>query len=237
MTDTTNLPPMPDPSAQPASTSSAGQGHKKALLQKLMDNLLGKPGRSMHEIIDGVKQAMGAYKNYSKEWDTLHGVLPGATAGAAGAVGAGVAGGAAKDNIRNIMDQIQTQKAKASPTPLPSMPQPAQAVRSPWTHPFGGYSGQGSTAPYGNMGQGVQPVGQPQTPPPSSQGKISQNYNPVSTATGTYINQGVADWAAKNPPPKMTPSLAMTDPTIAGQPQTSTFNRPAPVSNLGIHGF
>jgi len=45
---------------------------KKRLLEKLTDNLLGKPTRSMHEVINGVKESIAAYKNYSKEWDNLH---------------------------------------------------------------------------------------------------------------------------------------------------------------------
>ena len=42
--ETTNLPPMPDPNAEKPSSGSAGQGQKKALLQKLMSNPLDKPG-------------------------------------------------------------------------------------------------------------------------------------------------------------------------------------------------
>ena len=161
--ETTNLPPMPDPSAQQPDTGNSNQGHKKALLQKLMSNLLGKPGRSMHEIIDGVKQAIGAYKNYAKEWDTLNGVVAPTVGSSTGA-----SAGGSQNNIRSIMDQIQQQKAKAAPAPIPT----------------------------------IQPV----TPPPSA---------PVT--------------------PPMPQNQAA--PLIAGQPQTSTFNRPAPVSNLGIHGF
>jgi hypothetical protein len=47
---------------------------KKRLLEKLTDNLLGKPTRSMHEVINGVKESIAAYKNYAKEWDNLNGI-------------------------------------------------------------------------------------------------------------------------------------------------------------------
>lgn len=162
-------------------TSGSNQGSKKALLEKLMSNLLGKPGRSMHEIVNGVKEAISAYRNYAKEWDTLNG-----TTAPTGGVpqGSGAAPVGDKNSIQTILDQIKQQKSGSVPmntmpnippalpkTPMMPMPQmkpamPAQAAPQP----------------------PVPPQGQPQEP-------------------------------------------------IAGQPQTSTFNRPAPVSNLGIHGF
>ena len=60
---------------------AAGEDMKKRLLQKLMSDILNKPGRSINEIINGVKSALGAYKNYSKELDTLNGVDPAGNAG------------------------------------------------------------------------------------------------------------------------------------------------------------
>ena len=53
---------------------------KKILLQKLMSNLLDKPGRSLHELISGIKEVIGAYKNYAKEYDNLNGVVSSETA-------------------------------------------------------------------------------------------------------------------------------------------------------------
>lgn len=165
---------MPDPSAEKPSSGSSGQGQKKALLQKLMDNLLSKPGRSMHEIINGVKAAIGAYKNYAKEWDTLNGVVaPGASSPSSEAVPA--AGGAPRNSIQTILDQIKQQKQGAAPMPT-SIPMPP----SP------------KTMPLQQMPTSLPPM----------------------------------------PPKEMPPQEP-----IAGQPQTSNFNRPAPVSNLGIHGF
>ena len=66
------VPPTP-PTEQ---GGGAGEDMKKRLLQKLMSDILNKPGRSINEIVNGVKAALGAYKNYSKEWDTLNGVDP-----------------------------------------------------------------------------------------------------------------------------------------------------------------
>jgi hypothetical protein len=142
---------------RPTNTGSTGDGHKKALLQKLMSNLLSKPGRSMHEIINGVKEAVGAYKNYAKEWDNLNGI-GGVTTPAV------PSGGSSVGSVQSILKGIQQKKD-------------------------------------GGGGPGVNQIQQlPQAPRPSVQ--------PVSPI-----------------------------PQIAGQPQTSSFNRPAPVSSLGIWGY
>lgn len=59
-------------------------GHKKRVLQQLVHTALGQAGRSgagVHDVAHGIKTALSAYKNYAKEWDTLHGTqLPGAQA-------------------------------------------------------------------------------------------------------------------------------------------------------------
>ena len=150
--------------ARPPSAPGAN-GHKKALLQKLMDNLLSKPGRSMHEIINGVKSAIGAYKNYSKEWDNLQGL---------GGTNQSVSGGGG--NIQNILKEVQAKKASQD----------------------------------GGGGPGMQPM--PQQAP-----------------------QAVAPQTV-NPPANGIPPMGQMPNLIAGQPQTSTFNRPAPVNQLGVWG-
>lgn len=140
-------------------TGASGQQQKKQLLQKLMGNLLNKPGRSMHEVINGVKDAMSAYKNYSKEWDNLSGM--GQPEGQSSSIPSTNGGGAPR-GIRKVLHGIQQKKAT----------QPQQQAPVPPS---------------------------PQVAPPAmdmSQGQL-----------------------------------------IAGQPQTSEFNRPAPVSNLGVFGF
>lgn len=155
--------------------NDSGQGMKKALLNKLMSNLLDKPGRSMHEIINGVKEAISAYRNYAKEWDILNGVVAGEDSSTA--LGAPGAGGN-KDAIQGIMEQIRQQKA-GGPSPVAPMPAPAEVGAMP--------------------------------PPPMA---------PIPPDVGPSVPQG-----------------ALQDELIAGQPQSSDFNRPAPVSNLGIRGF
>lgn len=161
--------------------NSGDQGHKKALLQKLMSNLLNKPGRSMHEIINGIKEAIGAYKNYAREWDALNGVSDAVKLGSG--VGAGMAvGGAAKNGVQAILDQIKQQKGQQTQS-------------------------QGQAIPR-EMMQKVAPM--PMMPNSAPLPKMNEM------------------------PPKMMP---VQSDLIAGQQQQSDFNRPAPVNNLGIHGF
>jgi hypothetical protein len=72
------------PSAKLPEWNSAPKGspetdnQKKQLLQKLITNLLNKPGRSMHEMINGVKDIISTYKTFAKEVDSVNGnVQPG----------------------------------------------------------------------------------------------------------------------------------------------------------------
>lgn len=166
------LPPTPSPEPQmselpPVPQNNSNVGHKKKLLNKLMENLLNKPGRSMHETISGVKSAISAFKNYSKEWDTLNGISSDQpTANSGPSMPASVSGSAGADKIKQIMQEIQSKKAQ----------QPTDG---------GGGPGSMPNAPAMN--------GQAQVPPMA--------------------------------------------PLIAGQPQESSFNRPAPVSSLGIYGY
>lgn len=52
-------------------------GHKKHLLHNLMSKVLGNSqGANVHETISGIKSALGAYKNYAKEWDNLNQISP-----------------------------------------------------------------------------------------------------------------------------------------------------------------
>jgi len=64
-------------SQQAPSGNVSDDGKKKQILQKLIQNLLDKPGRSFHEMMNGIKSAIGAYKNYSKEWDNLSAIRQG----------------------------------------------------------------------------------------------------------------------------------------------------------------
>lgn len=72
------------PIARPIANNMTPQGdpvhgHKKRMLQSLVHHALNgvnQGGRTVHDIAHSVKTAIGAYKNYSKEWDGLHGVDP-----------------------------------------------------------------------------------------------------------------------------------------------------------------
>jgi len=108
--------PLPEPSVPdqplpefnpPTNKESKGDGLKKQLLQKLMSNLLNKPGRSMHEMINGIKDAISAYKNYAKEWDSLNGISP--DGGASTEPSLPSTGGSGSD-IQKILQGIQTKK-------------------------------------------------------------------------------------------------------------------------------
>jgi hypothetical protein len=180
--------PMPAPSApepqvseMPAvPQSNPNVGHKKKLLNKLMENLLNKPGRSMHETINGVKSAIGAFKNYSKEWDTLNGINPDQGSAQGGTeMPSSVSSAPGSDKIKQIMQDIQAKKAQ---------------------QPTDGGGGPGFSA--------MAPAPTLSVPPAVNAG---------AGGSGNVIQ----------PMP----------PLIAGQPQTSSFNRPAPTSSLGIFGY
>lgn len=174
--------PMSAPEPQisempPVPQNNPNNGHKKKLLNKLMEHLLNKPGRSMHETINGVKSAIGAFKNYSKEWDTLNGLGDQASAPSGPSMPSSVSSAPGSDKIKQIMQEIQAKKAQ----------QPTDG---------GGGPGFSSMAPAPTMA-------------------VPQQVNQ---------NNGQAP-------------VAPMPPLIAGQPQTSSFNRPAPISSLGIYGY
>jgi len=101
---------MPAEPATPPMSMGKGEGLKRQLLQKLITNLLNKPGRSMHEMINGIKDAVSAYKNYAKEWDTLNGISPDQVDPGAEAMSAAASSGGSSDDIRKMLQDIQAQK-------------------------------------------------------------------------------------------------------------------------------
>ena len=199
-------------SSGPSNPGDASNGHKKALLQKLITNLLSKPGRSMHEVINGVKEAIGAYKNYAREWDNLS-MLGGSAASGASMGKPGASG------IKDIMQQVQAKKPVQDggggpgmrPTALPFQAQGAPQMPQ---QAFGNPQPQQPQRP---MGMPQQAQGTPTLPP---------------QAFGNPQNQGGP--IPPSPQPARPPEM---QDLIAGQPQTSSFNRPAPISRLGIMGF
>jgi len=160
------------------STSGSETNQKKDLLKKLMSHVMDKAGSSLHDTIAGITSALGAYKNFAKEWDNLHGATNNAPTGSTG------------NNVQSILRGIQEKKQSTSPstaTPLPQMmPKQMPLPQTPQT----------------------MPIQAPQTMPPTPKADLIPNATP-----------------SQNPPQ-----------LIAGQDQTSKFNRPAPVSNLGIWG-
>lgn len=172
MGDPAGMPPAPMPEMPPADMSmespvepkSDGKTmeQKKQVLQKLMNSLLNKPGRSLHELMNGIKDAMGAYKSYAKEVDALSGITTDSSS-----MSSGAPSGGSSSEIQKILQGIQQKKAPAAD---------------------------------GAGGPGMQ-YQTPTVVPPTPQ--------PI--------------------PPQ--------DAFIAGQPQTSSFNRPAPVNQFGVFGY
>src|SRR3990167_10683823 len=103
----TYVPQQEDQAVSPAGSSD---GHKKQLLNKLMANLLGKSGRSMNEVINGVKAVIGAYKNYAKERDTLNGVVSSQNTG----VTSSPSGDSAGQSVQRILRDIRGGTASES---------------------------------------------------------------------------------------------------------------------------
>ena len=50
--------------------------YKKALLQRLISMAMSGPAAgNIHAAISGLKNAMGMFKNFAKEWDGLNGIM------------------------------------------------------------------------------------------------------------------------------------------------------------------
>jgi hypothetical protein len=171
----------------PSQTSSGSEANqKKDLLKKLMSTVMSKAGSSLHDTIAGITSALGAYKSFAKEWDNLHGVAQGISAG-------GATGNSAQSVLRGIQQKRETMN-HIPPAPMAPAPMPKIAPnQAPKMMPI-------------PQGQQSMPIQAPQSMPPKA--------NLIPNAV----------------PPQNPPQL------IAGQEQTSQFNRPAPVSNLGIWG-
>lgn len=124
---------------KPVNMGKPGDDKKKELLQKLMSNLLGKSGRSVHELINGVKSVIGAYKNYAKEWDSLNNVgavIGGATGGPVGAAVGAATGGGIQKILRDIQGKKSAKDGGGGPgrpstmAPAPNMV-PTQTINPP----------------------------------------------------------------------------------------------------------
>jgi hypothetical protein len=141
-----------EPESTPTPTGGATgdpktDGLKRQLLQKMMENLLNKPGRSVNELVNGVKAVIGAYKNYSKEWDNLSGVseapLP--------PEGSSPSAGGSSSEIQAILDKIKSQKGEmvqgATPPGLDSTAIPPPPPIGPMDKGPSGMGGPGYKQP------------------------------------------------------------------------------------------
>lgn len=132
-------PPIEESAAPAQIGDSKNNGLKKQLLQKLMSNLLGKPGRSVNEMINGVKAVIGAYKSYSRELDLLSGGGEGGMAPMEGPP----AGSGSSEDIQSILKGIQDKKGAVNDggggpgfnnqqmPPIPPTTVPTQVNRPP----------------------------------------------------------------------------------------------------------
>lgn len=171
-----DMPTSPEvlPEAPQADLSSVGteapsgdgktDGLKRQLLQKMMENLLNKPGRSVNELVNGVKAVIGAYKNYAKEWDNLSGITeaPLAPEGSSSPAGG-------SSDIQDILRKIQEQKGGG----VDQTPAAGDSSMAPTP----GGSAVPPPLPIGPMDKGPSGLGGP--------GYISQ---PRVNSLGTWVN-------------------------------------------------
>ena len=177
----------------------------------------------MHEMINGVKEAIGAYKNYSKEWDTLTGVGQG-VAGASAGSAAPSSSAMGATGIQKILQDIQSKKADGSGGPgdvtRPTMPAQAQVnpvLGNPMGNPNEMTLRPQQTPALGNTSSPeIPPTPQPARPPQMPQNSMQSLPNMIPSSPQTISSQ---------------------DSFIAGNPQTSTFNRPAPINQFGVFGY
>ena len=133
-------PPMPQPMDLPTeggmpeeekplpNINSKNTDQKKQLLQKLMSNLMNKPGRSMHELLNGIKDVIATYKTFAKEVNELDGVTPESpSAGGSGSDLQGIiknmpkpADGSGGPGFGNV--GFKTPQRTYKPTPIGNVP-------------------------------------------------------------------------------------------------------------------
>ena len=118
-----SAPPIESPAPAPGGGTQS-DGLKRQLLQKMMENLLNKPGRSVNELVNGVKAVIGAYKNYAREWDTLSGITE------APLYPEGSSAGGSSE-IQDILSKIQAEKGSAGGAPQSGSIDSASAIPPP----------------------------------------------------------------------------------------------------------
>lgn len=140
-----------NPQSRPTSAVSGQNDPKKRLLMQLMQAAMGtSAGKGIHDAVHGIKTALGAYKNFAKEWDTVHGMGEVAADPAGAAMGNGVGG--------NGMQRIQQMPLKQQASDIQPMqnlqpqhpaPQPLPATLPPIQGPMPAFMGGGNPASYG----------------------------------------------------------------------------------------
>jgi len=103
----------------------ADNNYKKSILHQLISSATNGAGsKSLHEVINSIKSALGAYKNFAKEWDNIEGVVSGATAGAPKAPGGGQA-----NMLKGLINPASAPPQGQMPPPMPNL-QPGQGPGS-----------------------------------------------------------------------------------------------------------
>lgn len=70
--DPLNSPPQMQ-EEPPVNMGGGHQEQKKRLLTQLMQSAMGGPSKGIHDAVHAIKTALGAYKTFAKEWDTVNG--------------------------------------------------------------------------------------------------------------------------------------------------------------------
>lgn len=110
--------------------------YKRDLLRQLISAATGgAANKGLHEVINAIKTALGAYKNFAKEWDNVDGAAKGAAEGAG-------QGAMLKQMVKPPMG------AMPMPNQPPMMPKPpVQNLQPPMTGPIQPPQGQGEPRP------------------------------------------------------------------------------------------
>lgn len=138
---------------RPASTGGSQQDQKKKFLQQLMQTAMGGPSKGIHDTVHAIKTAMGAYKNFSKEWDTLNGV--------------------SADAMPKSQPMQQAPKSMPMPSTPDSMPkQPMQPTTDMNMHPMPAMQPMQNSQPLRSSGNTLPPV-PPKMPPILPQPQIA----------------------------------------------------------------
>jgi hypothetical protein len=122
---------------------------KKTILQRLISHAMGgaSVGKGLHEVMNSIKTALGTYKNFAKEWDTLNGVVAsGAGAKAGATVGSQVRAQPAMPPRPPQAPNLQTVSpmgARPTGMPTPTGAPTSMPPRPPIQPPQPGSMGQG----------------------------------------------------------------------------------------------